>query len=342
LDEETDMRRVVVDIDGIRVDQVDEPRPATGEVRVRTVVSGVCGSDTHAAHGRHPFIDLPYHPGHEVVGIVDELGADVTGFAVGDRVTVEPTLPCGDCKMCRTGRSNICENLDFFGCGHPQGGMADSFTIRADRLHAIPAEFSDAQAAMVEPLSTPTHAVDLAGGVTGKAVAIIGAGTIGLLELLACRAAGAAAIVVTDPLPGKRERALALGATAAVDSAEPDLVGAMRAALGESADVVFDCVAVQPTVETAVALAGKGGTVMIVGVPSAPVTVPLPVIQDRQIAVRGSATYMASDFAAAIETIRTFPDEIESLVTLQLPLDRVAEAFDAATSGEHVKVLVRA
>ena len=96
---------------------------------------GVCGSDLHAAHGRHPFVPLPYLPGHEVVGVVRELGAEVTSVRPGQRVVIEPTLPCWTCKMCTTGRENLCENLQFFGCGYSQGGMAELFTIRADRLH---------------------------------------------------------------------------------------------------------------------------------------------------------------------------------------------------------------
>ena len=132
------MRRVVVSADRIEVVQAETPQPGPGEVLVHSVVTGVCGSDTHAAHGRHPFITLPYHPGHEVVGVVEQVGADVQSVAPGQRVTVEPDLPCWDCKQCRAGRENLCENLRFFGCVHDQGGMADYFTIDARRLHVLP------------------------------------------------------------------------------------------------------------------------------------------------------------------------------------------------------------
>ena len=111
------MRRVVVSADGVHVVTTATPSPGPQQALVRSTVSGVCGSDTHAAHGRHPFITLPYHPGHEVVGVVAAVGADVTAVAPGQRVTVEPTLPCWTCKMCTSGRSNLCENLQFFGCG---------------------------------------------------------------------------------------------------------------------------------------------------------------------------------------------------------------------------------
>lgn len=346
------MRRVIVSsVDTFEVAQVDAPEPRPGEVLVQMTVSGVCGSDTHAAHGRHPFVPLPYAPGHEVVGVVRGLGegaADIagadgsTGWQPGDRVTVEPTLPCWECKMCRTGRSNLCENLQFFGCGYEQGGMADFFTVRADRLHRIPEELNDLQAALIEPLSTPVHAVRLSGDVAGKAVVIFGAGTIGLLVLAAARHAGATKIVMTDMLESKRERALRLGASATVDAGAPDAVEQIRELLGESADVVFDCVAVQATVDQACELARKAGTVMIVGVPAAPVTVPLPQIQDLQMRIQGSATYLPEDYATSIEIIRAGEVRVEDFITGRFPLDRVADAFAAASSGEEVKVVVEA
>ena len=240
--------------------------------------------------------DLPYAPGHEVIGTVRDVAKGVAGVAVGQRVTVEPTLPCWTCKQCRAGRENLCENLTFFGCGYPQGGMADFFTIPANRLHVIPDELDDRQAILIEPLSTPVHAVRLAGPLDGKTVAILGAGTIGLLVLRGGAAPRSLRVVVTDMLDSKRQRALALGAHAVVDASRSDAVAAVREALGESADVVFDCVAVQHTVDQAVAMALKAGTVVIVGVPAADVRVPLPVIQDQQVRIQGSATYLQEDY----------------------------------------------
>lgn len=345
-DQTETMRRVVVTAAGsVEVEQAPVPVPAVGEARVTMLVSGVCGSDTHAAHGRHPFVPLPYFPGHEVVGRVDALGAGVTEVAVGDRVTVEPTLVCGGCKQCVAGRENLCENLRFFGCGYDQGGMADVFTIPAGRLHQIPAEFTDEQAALIEPLSTPVHAVRLAsvgiGDLTGLSVVVIGAGTIGLLVLAAARHRGASGVVVTDVRADKRERALRLGAASVVDAGGEDVVGAVREALGQSADVVFDCVAVQATMDQAIAMALKAGTVVVVGVPAADVTVPLPLVQDQQVRIQGSATYLSEDYREAIEIIAAGEVRVEDLVTATFPLDDVAEAFRASASGSEVKVLVR-
>lgn len=334
------MRRVVVRPDEIVLVDAERPSPRPDEVGVETVVSGVCGSDTHAAAGHHPFVPLPYAPGHEVVGVVREVGSDVTGLSIGDRITVEPTLPCWDCKMCRTGRSNICENLRFFGCGYEQGGMADVFTIPANRVHVVPSGMSDLDAALIEPLATPVHAERLSGGVRGKAVVIIGAGTIGLLMLAAVRHAGAKRVVVTDVLAGKRERALRLGADAVVDAAGDAVVEEARGLLGESADVVFDCVSIEATVGQAIRMASKGGTVMTVGVPARAVTVPLPVLQDHQVRLQGSATYMPEDYERAIEIISAGGASAVDIVTARFPLERVADAFEASVSGSEVKVVV--
>jgi len=314
----TTNRRIVVS--AVRTMELREeptPTPSPGEVRVRSSYIGVCGSDTHAFHGRHPFIPIPYLPGHEATGVVDEIGDDVTTASVGDRVVVEPTLPCWRCKPCRNGNENLCENLQFFGCGYPQGGMADQFVIRADRLHLIPDDIGDLDAALIEPLSTPVHAGRLAGPLEGRAVAVLGAGTIGLLMLAVARWSGAAKVVVTDPLPAKREAALKLGA-----------------------DVVFDCVAVRSTTLAAIDMALKGGTVVIVGVPAADFELPIRIMQDQQIRLQGSATYVPQDYATAIEIIRSRAVRAEDFITGQFPLEQAEQAFEASVSGEHIKVLI--
>ena len=242
--------------------------------------------------------------------------------------------------MCASGRENICENLRFFGCGYPQGGLADHFTLAADRLYPVPDDLDDHSAALIEPLSTPVHAVRLAGDVAGRSVAVLGAGTIGLFTVAVLRARGAGQVISTDPNPSKRERAAALGADATIDARTPDVAGQVRKALGGSADVVFDCVAVQSSMDQAIAIADKGGTVVVVGVPASEVTVPLPIVQDHQIRIQGSATYLPEDFAESIDLLRRGAVRTADFVTATRPLAQVAEAFELASSGNHVKVLV--
>jgi len=334
------MRRVVVTDAGVLVVTAPTPTPAPHEALVATSVVGVCGSDVHAAAGRHPFVSLPYLPGHEVVGVVVAVGGAVTGVLPGQRVTVEPPLPCWACKMCRSGRENLCEGLQFFGCGYPQGGMADQFTIDARRLHAVPHELDDVSAVLIEPLATPVHAARLAGGCAGKTVVVLGAGTIGLLMLAVVRHQQAARIVVTDVLADKRERAQRLGADVVLDPSGPDLVSRIRTELGGSADLVFDCVSIQRTVSDAIALADKGGTVVIVGVPAGEVSIPLPVVQDHQIRIQGSATYLPLDYDESIRMLQAGAVRAGDIVTSQLPLTRAAEAFELSAGGHQVKVVL--
>jgi 2-desacetyl-2-hydroxyethyl bacteriochlorophyllide A dehydrogenase len=341
MNNEQTRRRVLVSAPDV-VEVVTEAVPPlkAGEALVRMSVSGVCGSDKAGVKGEHAFMKPPYYPGHEVVGVVVAVADGVGEVAVGDRVTVEPTLVCGRCKPCRHGAENLCENLQFFGCGYREGGMADIFSVWARRLHKIPADFTDYQAALIEPLATPVHAVRLAGDLTGKKVAVLGSGTIGLLALTAARHAGAGTIVSTDTLAAKRELALALGADATVDAAAPDLAGAVRAELGESADVVFDCVSHEDTLAEAVKMAIKGGTVVVVGGARVPVTVDLPVIQEYQIRLQGSTTYRWEDFDAAASIIGNGTFDAGRFITATFPLPEAAAAFAAIGSGREVKILV--
>lgn len=337
-------RQVVVTGPG-SIELVDAPAAVAGpgEAVVRMSAVGICGSDVHASHGRHPFVPLPYHPGHEIVGVVTQLGEQTDQAAVGQRVVVEPILACGTCKYCRDGRYNLCATMAFFGCTAPAGGMADEFVVPADRLVPVPDTLTDEQAALIEPLSTPVHATALAGpDLSGKTVAILGSGTIGLLTMAAARRRGAARIVMTDALEAKRALALKLGADAVFDATADDVVQAVRNDLGTSADVVFDCVAIQATMDQAIAMAMKGGTVVVVGVPAVPVTVPLPEIQDLQIRIQGSATYTREDYLESIAMLQDGAVRAEDFITAHYPLGRAAEAFADASSGQQVKVLVRA
>ncbi len=336
-------RRVYVSAADV-VELTTEPLPglASGEALIEMSVSGVCGSDKAGVHGEHAFLKPPFYPGHEVVGVVVDLADGIDSVEVGDRVTVEPTLPCGHCKSCRKGKENLCENLQFFGCGYREGGMADVFSAPAARLHKVPNGFTDFQAVLIEPLATPVHAVRLAGDLNGAKVAILGSGTIGLLTLIAARHAGADQIVSTDPLALKRELALALGADAVVDGRVEDLAGTVRGELGESADFVFDCVAYEATLAQAIEMAIKGGTVVVLGGPRRFASVDLPVIQEFQIRIQGAATYRWEDFDDAITIIGSPSFDANRFITATFPLPRAAEAMAAISSGSEVKILVAA
>lgn len=266
------MRQVVVNSAAdIRVERVPwPPAPAEGDVLVRSRLVGIGGSDTHACAGKHPFMPLPYRPGHEVVGVVAAVGSGVTDLAQGDRVVLEPNLVCGKCRQCLDGRYNICRNLAVFGC-QTVGAMADEFVVAADRLHRLPDGLSFELAALIEPLATPVHA---------------GAGD------------------------------------------------------GGGADVVLDCVARESSMTQAIELVDKGGTVMVVGIAAGPTTIPLHVVQDREISVVGSLMYTRADVRRAVDLLAGGAVTAAELVTATYPLDRAAEAFAAAADPEQVKVLV--
>lgn len=332
------VRGVLVTAPGrVELTDVALPVPGSGDVLVAMLAAGICGSDTHALQGRHPFIGFPYAPGHEVVGQVVDVG-DAVSLRPGARVMVEPLGACGRCQYCADGRYNLCSDLVFFGCGAPTGGMAEYFVLPEAQLHVVPEQLSDEQAVLAEPLSSPVHAARLAGDLGGRTVVVIGAGTIALLTVAVARHAGAARVAVVDRSPARRERALRLGADSAHDAASPEVVGRVRADLGGSADVVFDCIATQSSVDHAVGMALKGGTVAVVGVPERAVNVPLPQIQDAQVRIQGSATYVAEDIEKSLCLLAEGLVRSEDFVTGRFPLRQAALAFDEARSGRHVKV----
>jgi 2-desacetyl-2-hydroxyethyl bacteriochlorophyllide A dehydrogenase len=336
-------RRVVVNtLDDVVVETDSEASPDEGEVRVRTTVVGICGSDLHAACGRHPFIDLPYRPGHEAVGVVDAVGARVDESWLGTRVAIEPNLACGHCTQCRAGRYNICRELKVFGCQTP-GALADSFTIAVDRLVPLAPDLDDRHAILIEPLATPVHTVRRAAEVVGdlrdRPVAVIGAGPIGLFVLLAARHAGAR-VVVADLLESKRARAERLGAVGTFDPTADDAVESALRQLGGPAAVVIDCVSRESSVAQAVELVDKGGAIMIVGVAEGATPVPLGLIQDRELALIGNLMYVRDDFTAAVDLLTAGAVPIDEIISAQFDLEHSAEAFAASADPENVKVLV--
>ncbi|HEY2240450.1 MAG TPA: zinc-binding dehydrogenase, partial [Streptosporangiaceae bacterium] len=262
----------------------------------------------------------------------------------GTAVVVNPVLYCGVCSRCQQGQVNLCRQMAVYGCGTPAGGMAEYFVVPERNVVVMPDGMTPRQAALVEPLSTPVHAVRLAGpDLTGQTVVILGAGTIGLMTLAVARQHGAARIVVTNRSAAKREQALRLGADAAFDPREPGADEDIVAALGgEPADVVFDCVTVQDTMDQAFALVRKGGTIVVVGVPAGPVTVPLPDLQDRQVRVQGSAVYLPEDYTESIALLTSGAVRADDLITAQYPLDEAGAAFAAAASGAQIKVVLTA
>lgn len=338
------MRRVVADpLVGVRLEDAPRPTPAAGEVLVRSSLVGICGSDTHALAGHHPFLTAAYVPGHEAIGRVESVGEGVDGFWAGQRVLLKPNVACRQCLNCREHRSNACESLAWIGCDPSRvlsGAMADAFVAPAANLFVIPDNVDDDAAVLVECLATPVHAARIAGDLRGMRVVVLGAGTIGALCVVAARDAGARTIVATDMDEYKLARASRIGADAAVLASADDVDEKVLAALGGRADVVFDCVAVEHSISQAVRLLRRAGTLLLVGVPPRPAAVNLPIIQDWELRVQGCAAYTESDIITSIRIAAEGRLPATEIISARYRLDDVAQAFDRASAESSGKVLI--
>ena len=338
------MRRAVAEpTRGVRLEAAAIPAPAPGQVLVRSALVGICGSDTHAIAGQHPFLTSRYLPGHEATGTVVALGEQVAGLAEGQRVLLKPNVACGDCANCRAGRSNACAHLTWIGCDPSlgwAGAMADYFVAPERNLFRVPDGVDDRTAALVECLATPVHAVRIAGPVEGARVVVLGAGTIGVLCVVAALRAGAGTVVVTDLDPGKLDRARRAGAHGAVSAGDPDVDEQVLAALGGPADVVLDCVTNERSLNQAVALLRRAGTLAVVGVPPRDAALPMPVIQDCEIRIQGCAAYTEADMDAALAIAASGGLPTDEIVSRTYGLDDVADAFAHARADSSGKVLV--
>jgi 2-desacetyl-2-hydroxyethyl bacteriochlorophyllide A dehydrogenase len=337
----TMMRVVAEQIGQVGVTEVPVPAPGPGHVLVRIALAGVCGSDTHAVAGHHPWLSPPYYPGHEATGTVAKVGPGVTFPAVGQRVMLKPNVSCGECMNCRAGRTNACQDLRWIGCdpsGALPGAMADYLLAPAGNLYAVPDEVSDRQAVLVECLATGVHAARIAGDLTGARVVVLGAGTIGLFAVLAARRAGAGTIVVTDLESDKRERALRHGADVAVDASARGFADEVRAGLGGPADFVFDCVANEHSLPQAVSVLRRSGTLLVVGVPPRDSAIPMPLVQDWELRVQGCANYTEEDIVTALGMARDLPEE--EIISDCFPFAEAAVAFELAARNTSGKVVV--
>ena len=340
----TTMRQALVEpTTGVQLEEVPVPQPQAGEVLVRSALVGICGSDTHALAGHHPFLTAPYVPGHEAVGVVEALGAGVGTFTVGQRVLLKPNVACGTCANCTAGRTNACASLTWIGCDSSRvlgGAMAEYFVAPAGNLYAVPDELDDRTAALVECLATPVHAARIAGDLTGTRVVILGAGTIGLLCVVAALDAGAESVVVTDMEQSKIDRAVRCGARSGVLASSANLEDDVRAALDGPADVVFDCVTNERSLAQAIGVLRRAGILLVVGVPPGPAVVNLPLVQDWELRVQGCAAYTEADMFRAIEIAVAGGMPVEELFSRSYGLDDVAEAFAAASADTSGKVMV--
>jgi L-iditol 2-dehydrogenase len=304
------------------------PEPEPGWVRIGVTAVGICGSDLHIYGG---IIGDPkgLQPGHEVAGVVDALGDGVT-LASGTLVALEPITSCGHCFQCTTGHRNRCGEHRLFGVT-ARGGMSEYLSVPADCLHVLSAELNRNVAALAEPMAVCVRGTRRAGIELGDRVAVLGAGTIGLLSLLTAREAGASDVYVTARHPHQRALAQALGATGVFAD-----IDAMTAAIGpQSMDVVVETVGGKSDALTeAVSVVARGGTIAMLGVFEGSPRIPGLPFADRELTLVGSYCYArdarVGDFAHATALLSKHRDVLPDLVTHRFKLDEVARAYAAA------------
>jgi (R,R)-butanediol dehydrogenase/meso-butanediol dehydrogenase/diacetyl reductase len=255
--------------------------------------------------------------------VVDIAGA-APGIRIGDRVAVDGCIKCGECWYCTHGNYVLCDKLAILGFD-AHGGFAERVAAPTYALHKLPDTISGEVGAVIEPLSVVTHAVRKGRVAPGDIVTVVGAGMIGLGTLQVARAAGAAAVFVVEKIARRRQRALAMGATAVIDPEHGDAVAQIRElTAGHGADIAFDCVGTEGSVNSALALARKGGRVVIVGVFKSPPTVDLNkvVLEEREI--YGCLAYV-DDFPRAIALVADGRLDAEAFVTKRIALDDIIE-----------------
>ena len=340
----TTMQRAVAEpLVGVRLEETPVPTPSPGQLLVRTTLVGICGSDTHAVAGHHPFLNGPYVPGHEATGVVVAGGEGTGRIAIGQRVLLKPNVACGACVNCRAGRTNACETLSWIGCDpsqHWSGAMAHYFVAPETNLYPVPDALDDATSTLVECLATPVHAARIAGDLTDARVVVLGAGTIGVLCVVAARNAGAADVIVTDMEQTKIDRATRVGARGGVLAGSADLQDQVREMLGGPVDVVFDCVANERSLAQGIGLLRRAGILLIVGVPPRPGTINLPIVQDWELRVQGCAAYTESDVETAISIAADGGLPTAEIVSGTFALREASSAFERAAADSSGKVMI--
>ena len=322
--------------------EVSNPVPDPDQVIVRIRRIGICGSDIHVFHGRHPYTSYPIVQGHEISGIVSQIGSRVEDLAVDDPVTIMPQVTCGTCHPCRHGMYHICESLAVMGF-QTDGAAQERFAVDASQAVKLPEGISLDWAAMIEPISVGAHALARGGGARDKNVLVLGAGTIGNLTAQVARASGARAVMVTDISDYKLAKARDCGIDAAVNAGEVELDEAILENFGpDRADLIVECVGAQETITQAVACARKGTTIVIVGVFGEKPVVDLGLVQDRELSLVGTLMYQETDYRRAVELVGAGSLRLDPLITHRFPFAQYLEAYRAieAAQGKTMKVMI--
>jgi (R,R)-butanediol dehydrogenase/meso-butanediol dehydrogenase/diacetyl reductase len=317
-------------------DRPEPPVPGNGDVTVRVVRAGLCGTDaTEYSAGpvmtplttRHPAsgVQGPIVLGHEFIGVVEGVGSAVDRFTVGDRVAAGAGVWCGHCDWCRRGQTNLCASYWTFGLS-ADGGLTERVTVPAAMLHPVAPDVSDDNAALAQPLAVGMHAVDRSRITPGDVVVVHGAGAIGSFIVAGAAAAGASAVVAVDVDPGRLEVATRLGATHAVDARETDPLEAVRELTGPAlADVTVEASGLPDGMSRVQRLTRRGGTVLLVGLPKKDVSFNAVDLILREIDVMTTVAHVCDRNLPAALALLADRDLATLLVEKVVPLERAVE-----------------
>jgi len=347
------------DSEDIRIDEIEPTAVGETDVRIDVETCGICGSDLHEYRVGPDFTPEAPHPetgqqvpvtmGHEFSGTVSEVGSGVSRLSPGDRVTVEPNIPCGDCLYCEDGAYNLCKNALAVGFHTGTGGFAESAVVPEQQAHVLPESVPLDAGALVEPLAVGLHAVRQSGLRTGDTVAVIGCGPIGLTVVRAAAAAGATRIFASEPNDTRRRVARDLGADVGIDPTEEDPIGTIKAGTPDGVDVAFEFAGIGPAFNTAIKSTKRDGTITVGSVSDSEITTNLNDIVSTERTVVGTHCYgfppqsFRTEFDAVIRSLASGRIDIDPFVTDRIDLGGIVDGgfeplLDPGT--EHVKILV--
>ena len=332
----------LTDVGEMEVQERERPEPGPNEVVVRVGACGVCSTDLHMYHGSFS-VDFPVVLGHESAGTVAELGDNVTGLESGDRVAMNPTVPCNACSYCKRGETNLCENATSIGGAGDRiidGSFAEYVRVPAANAEKID-DLPFPHAALAEPLGCCIHAADRSGVGQADSVALIGAGPIGLLMLQTLRNRGASPIAVSELDPERRELASKMGADLVVDPKDGDPVETIREEIGK-VDAGIEVVGLVPTIQQAYDVTAKGGNTLIVGVPKQGVTMEINPfdIYYNDLDIRGTFALTQESFERAVSLLRQGRIDAASIVTEEIGLEDIPTAFERMENNQGLKKVV--
>ncbi|MDF0693661.1 zinc-dependent alcohol dehydrogenase [Aquirufa ecclesiirivi] len=316
----------------IQVQKLKKPVPQANEILIRLKSTGICGSDVHLFLGDR-LLPVPTVLGHEGLGIIEAIGSQVGGFQIGERVVIEPNIPCGSCRFCQQGRGNICPNKQVIGVNSP-GCFAEFICLDADFCWKLPDSISDEDAVCIEPLAVAVHALQVSSVSSKGPIAIVGLGAIGLLLCQLALTKGYE-VWVKDLNDDKQSLAVDMGAgVLPTEGLESFLYDQEVAA-------IFDCVGVAKATNLILETAPRGSEVILVGLANeAAQFVPLKIAREG-ISILPSIIYdHPNDFAETIDLIAKDKIHPGQIISARFPLDRIEEAMALAVSGKATKVVV--